>query len=482
MKKLIIILVAILVSFTGCKKQLEENPPARFAVTNLNPSVLNALVVGAYEPMVRSRGRLWESTLGIVVEGLGEYCRILSTNTNTNFANYNFTAYFDNMASTWTTFYEAIGKCNLLLQTIENDNQMAVADKQIAKGEALFIRATCYYWLVRLWGRVPMRLTPIQSSNDVGLPLSSIEAIYAQITKDLQFAETVLPDKVSSAQAGRATAGAAKATLADIYLTLKDYQNARTKAKEIIDNKATYGYELVTDLPTLYSPTAATNAEDVFSLKFAQISGYGSFLPAYAAEDRAKAAGLAARGLFFMGVKKVPLVRDWDTRDKRRSFNLLDSVTISGVKVPAHLTDGYDYFFAKYQDPNASDEVGAGNDFYLYRYADALLIYAEAENQLNGPTAAAYDAINQVRRRAYGVPLTAASALADLPSGLSKQQFDDLIFRERGYEFFFEDKRWFDMQRTGRVADLATAAGKPVPALRYLIIPSVEVSNNPALR
>lgn len=479
--KNIIIIIAILVA-TGCKKQLEENPPARFAVTNLNPSVLNALVVGAYEPMVRSRGRLWESTLGIVVEGLGEYCRILSTNTNTNFANYNFTAYFDNMASTWTTFYETIGKCNLLLQTIENDQQMAAADKQVAKGEALFIRSTCYYWLVRLWGKVPMRLTPVQSSDNVGLPLSAVEAIYAQITKDLQFAETVLPAKVSSAQAGRATAGAAKAALADIYLTLKDYPNARTKAREIIDNKGAYGYDLVTDLSILYSPTAATNSEDVFSLKFAQISGYGSFLPTYAAEDRAKAAGLAARGLFFMGVKKVPLVRDWDTRDKRRSLNLLDSVIIAGVRVPAHLVDGYDYFFAKYQDPNAADEVGAGNDFYLFRYADALLIYAEAENQLNGPTAAAYDAINQVRRRAYGVPVATPSSLADLPSGLSKQQFDDLVFRERGYEFFFENKRWFDMQRTGRAADLATAAGKTAPKDRYLIIPSVEVSNNPALR
>ena len=482
MKKNLILIIAILVVSSGCKKQLEENPPARFAVTNLNASILNALVIGAYEPMVRSRGRLWESTLGWVVEGLGEYCRILSTNTNSNFANYNFTAYFDNMAAPWTTFYETIGKCNLLLQTIESDQQMATADKQVAKGEALFIRSTCYYWLVRLWGKVPMRLTPIQSSNDVGLPLSSIEAIYAQIIKDLQFAETVLPVKVSPAQAGRATVGAAKATLADIYLTLKDYPNARTKAKELIDNKGVYGYDLVTDLSILYSPTAATNSEDVFSLKFAQISGYGSFLPAYSAEDRAKAAGLAARGLFFLGVKKVPLVRDWDPRDKRRSFNLLDSVIISGVKVPAHLVDGYDYFFVKYQDPNAADEVGAGNDFYLFRYADALLIYAEAENQLNGPTAAAYDAINQVRRRGYGVPLASASAVADLPSGLSKLQFDDLIFRERGYEFFFENKRWFDMQRTGRAADLAVAAGKTAPATRYLIIPSVEVSNNPALR
>jgi hypothetical protein len=484
MKKLIVSALGMLLLSTGCKKQLEENPPARFQVANLNPSILDALVLGAYEGMSRSRGRLWESNMTINLEGMGEYGRILTTNSNFyNFSIYNFQASFDNWATTWSTFYEIIGKCNLLLKTMDDDTQMTDVQKQVARGEVSFIRAICYYWIVRIWGSVPLRIKPIENANNVGTPLSPVPDIYNQIIADLKLAETVLPVTVSSAQAGRATSGAAKTALADVYLTLKDYTKARDKAKEVMDNKAAYGYELVSDLRTLFSPTAATNTEDVFSIKFAQQSGFGSFLPAYAADaNYAKAAGEAARGLSVFGTKKsVPLIRDWDINDKRRKFNLIDSVTVNGARVKTNLVDDNDYRFGKYQDPNAADETGAGNDFYLYRWADVLLIYAEAENQLNGPSPAVYDAINQVRRRGYGVPVTAPSALADLPAGLSKQAFDDLVFRERGYEFFFEARRWFDMQRTGRVVNLAVAAGKPAPTLQYMPLPSVEKSNNPAI-
>lgn len=484
MKKSIILSICILTLTTGCKKQLEENPPARFQVANLNPSVLESLVLGAYEPMARSRGRLWESNMTINLEGMGEYGRILSTNSNFyNFSIYNFQASFDNWAAPWTTFYETIGRCNLLLKTMDEDAQMSDAQKQVARGEVSFIRAICYYWVVRIWGSVPLKLTPIANSNDVGTPLSLVADIYNQVIADLKFAETVLPVTVSSAQAGRATQGAAKTALADVYLTLKDYTNARDKAQEVMNNKATYGYELVSDLRTLFSPTAATNSEDIFSIKFAQQSGFGSFLPAYAADaTHAKAAGEAARGLSVFGTKKsIPLIRDWDTNDKRRKFNLIDSITVNGVRIKTNLIEDNDYRFGKYQDPNAADETGAGNDFYLYRWADVLLIFAEAENQLNGPSPEVYEAINQVRRRGYGVPVNTPSALAELPAGLSKQEFDDMVFRERGYEFFFEAKRWFDMQRTGRVVDLAVAAGKPAPTMQYIPLPSVEKNNNPEI-
>ncbi len=483
MKKLILFIAGILTLSTGCKKQLEEHPQARFTISNLNPSILNAFVIGAYEPLSRSRGRLWESSIGTTVEGLAEYCYLFPSNPVSGYSSYNFAAVQDNtLPASWTTYYETIGKCNLLIKTIDNDTQMAAADKQVARGEASFIRAICYYWLVRLWGNIPMRLVPITGTNDVGTPLSAPAVVYTQIVSDLKFAESVLPAKVSTP--GRATSGAAKTALADVYLTTKDFVNARAKSLEIMTNKATYGYDLVTDLPTLFSPTAATNSEDIFSIKFDQIAGYGSFLPVYAGEARAKAAGEAARGLFFLGARTIaPLISGWDKKDKRRGFNLIDSVTIGGVKQKTQLPVPYfiDYFFGKYQDPNAADEVGAGNDFYLYRYADVLLIFAEAENQLNGPTSAAYDAINQVRRRGYYQPITTASALADLPAGLTQQQFDDMIFRERGYEFMFEDKRWFDMERTSRTAAVTAAASKPVPTLHYLLLPNIEINNNPAL-
>jgi starch-binding outer membrane protein, SusD/RagB family len=295
--------------------------------------------------------------------------------------------------------------------------------------------------------------------------------------------EKNLPDKVTEAKAGRATAGAAKVFLADIYLTLKDYAKARDKAKEVIDNKAKYGYNLVASLSTLYSPTAATNSEEVFAIKFSQQVGFGSFIPAYIHDDRALAAGFAARGLRFMGVSsKAPLISEWDKKDLRFAFNLYDSLVINNVRVKANIIAGTNYFFGKYKDPGAPEETAAGNDFYLFRYADALLIYAEAENQLNGPTTAAYDAVNQIRRRGYGVSQTVANATVDLAAGLTKTQFDDLVFRERGYEFMCECKRWFDMKRTGKASAIAIAAGRPAPTRLIWFIPNIEIANNPLVK
>jgi starch-binding outer membrane protein, SusD/RagB family len=141
----------------------------------------------------------------------------------------------------------------------------------------------------------------------------------------------------------------------------------------------------------------------------------------------------------------------------------------------------------KYKDPDAPIDTGNGNDFYLYRFADVLLIFAEAENKVNGPTAAAYNAINQVRRRGYGEPTNTPSATADLTAGLSQSVFDDMVFRERGYEFIGEDKRWFDMVRTNRVAQTINGvnavikfpARKPVPTKLVFALPDVELQNNP---
>jgi hypothetical protein len=434
---------------------------------------------------------LWESTVGIGFEVMAEYgdggtsqiawSRYDNINLNPN-----------SLAQPWTTLYEAIGRANLLIATLDADKNLDDATKNLGYGEARFIRAISYYFAVRTWGQVPMRLKPILNSSDIAQPLSSIAEVYAQIISDLEFAETILPAKVSASQAGRATSGAVKVALADIYLTMAGaplnggneyYQKARDKAKEVIDNKVTYGYDLELSFETLYSPTLPTNKEDVFSLKFSQGIQQGSFLASYYADSRAPQAGLSVTGLQFGGANKTaPLIANWDRKDLRRKLNIYDSLVINGVKLKINPVPGLDYFFGKYKDPGAPIDTGNGNDIYFYRYADALLIFAEAENKINGPTADAYNAINTVRRRGYGVSLTAASAVADLPTGLSQTQFDDMVFRERGYEFMAEIKRWFDLVRTGRAASFIAAANnvrKPQPT-RYLFpLPDVELQNNP---
>ena len=484
--KLIPLLSILLIGLsTGCEKFLEEIPPAKYQISTLNKPLLDAFVIGAYEPLSRSRGRLWESTLTRDIEGCAEYCQ-LPVGAGTNYMNYNFEPQRGDNTARWTTFYEAIGKANLIIKTIESDQTLSETIKAPFKSEALFIRATCYWWLTRMFGSVPLRLQPIENSDDTALALSDQKTIIDQLIKDLTICETNLPLKLAEANTGRATQGAAKMMLAEIYLWSKDYANARTKAKEVIDNKAKYGYELVKSLETLYSPSTPTNSEEIFAIKFSQQKALGSFLPTYAFEGRALQAGLAARGIAALMVRDSPLIKGWDKKDLRRTWNLMDTITVAGVKIRANLIPGSTYMFGKYRDGAAPEETASGNDFYLYRYADALLIFAESENQVSGPTTAAYDAVNQVRRRGYGVDFTKANITADFPAGLSKTAFDDLIFQERGYEFIYECKRWWDMIRTGRADAVAKAAGKTptggsITRFTYFI-PDIELTNNPLIK
>ncbi len=483
--KSIYIILILLISTTGCKEFLDEIPPAKYQIATLNKPLLDAFVVGAYEPLSRSRGRLWESTLTRDIEGCAEYAQ-LPAGGGTNYMNYNFEPQRGDNTARWTTFYEAIGKANLILKTIGDDKTLADNVKAPFKGDAYFIRATCYWWLVRMFGAVPFRTTPIENSDNTALALSDPKVIIDQLIKDLTFCEENLPVKVAESSTGRATQGAAKMMLSEIYLWNKDYTNARLKAKEVIDNKAKYGYELVKSLETLYSPTSPTNSEEIFAIKFSQQKALGSFLPTYAFEGRALQAGLAARGISAIMCRDAPLIKTWDKTDLRRTWDLIDTITINNVKIRANLIPSSAYMFGKYRDGAAPEETASGNDFYLYRYAEALLIFAECENQLNGPTAAAYDAINQVRRRGYGVDWTKPSTVADLPAGLTKVDFDDMVFRERGYEFIYECKRWFDMIRTGRADALAKAAGKTPTggsiARFTFYIPDVELVNNPLIK
>jgi starch-binding outer membrane protein, SusD/RagB family len=483
--RILYILLTIL-AVTSCKKLLEEKPKATAALGDLDANTLDQTVIGMYEPLTRSRGRLWESTVGLGLELMSEYAD--GGSNQFNWSNYNALMNLpNNFTQSWTTLYEAIGRANALIDNLDKNTTLSDAVKKKAYGEAYFVRGYCYYFAVRVWGKVPLRLHPIINASDVALALSPVNVIYDSVIRDMTYAETALPNTTSSP--GRATAGAAKTALADIYLTLGQFAKARDKAKEVMDNKATYGYDLEPSLATVYSPTLATNKEDVFSLKFTQLLDKGAFMASYWADSRAKAAGYSVSGNKFGGIiAAAPLIKNWDDKDKRKSFSTYSSYVINGVVTVAEVEkDIYELRLGKYKDPDAPIDTGNGNDFYLYRFADVLLIFSEAENKTNGPTAAAYNAVNQVRRRGYEVPVNTPNATADLTAGLSQAAFDDSLFRERGYEFIGEAKRWFDMVRTNRVAQaingvnsvIAMPNRKPVPSKFTFGLPDVELQNNP---
>ncbi len=477
-----VVYLLILGLSTSCKKFLTEDPPSQISLTVINEENLEGAIIGVYEPLTRSRGRVWESHFLNSLSLLEETSRGPSNGLD----NYDFLTGDNTYQNAWPTLYNAIGRANILLASLADNAKVSEAEKNAAIGEASFVRALVYYTLVRAWGSVPMRLVPVTGSDNTGQPLEPVDNIYAQIISDFQVAEANLPP--TTTKAGRATSGAAKVALADVYLTMGKYAEARDKAMEVMTNAGTYGYALLGSYPDIFSPTAPTNTENVFSLKFSQAVKLGNFIPVYFApaipNTLAKDAGIAARGLAQCAANgNAPLIANWDDNDLRKSWNIYNKVTIDGQVVqlqsfPAETN----YYYGKYRDPGAVEETAAGNDFYFYRYADVLLIFAEAENNINRPTAEAYDAINQVRRRGYGVPISIPDASVDLPAGLSQSAFDDMVFRERGYEFMVEGKRWYDLVRTGRWATIIPAAGKTAPTQLTFEIPNSELQSNPALK
>src|ERR1044072_4399461 len=151
------ILTLIVCSETGCKKLLEEKPKATLELGDLDSVTLQQLIIGVYEPLTRSRGRLWESTVGLGLELMSEYAD--GGSTQSNWSNYNNVMNQPNsFAQSWTTLYEAIGRANNLIFNLNKNTTLSDAVKKKAYGEAYFVRGYCYYFAVRVWGKVPLRL------------------------------------------------------------------------------------------------------------------------------------------------------------------------------------------------------------------------------------------------------------------------------------------------------------------------------------
>ena len=474
-KTSLLILILSTLVFNGCENFLREDPEGIVKLEVLDENKVESLIIGMYEPLTRSRGRLWESHWGRTLILLEEHAVSRLKNKN-DVANYRFASDPFMISSGWPTIYESIARANILLKLLESDKNLDEVLKNRAIGEASFVRAFNYFQLVRIFGEVPLRLQPVTNVDDASQPLAKKSEIYVQIISDLAIAETYLPAKTENP--GRATKGAAKTMLADVYLTLNRFGDARAKVMEIIDSKNLFGYDLITSLDLLYSPTSPTNNEDIFSLKFSRFIGKGSFLAAYSAPLSHPEVASVRAFEDYGANSHAPLLRDWDDNDLRKKLNIYNTAGINGELVKIAMAGNYTHVYGKHRDPEQPEETASGVDYYMYRYADVLLLFAETENEINGPTTAAYEAINSLRRRAYGVNMKIPNSQVDLPEGLSQQAFDELVFRERGYEFMFEGKRWFDLKRTGRWKTIIPEAGKDLPSSLDWPFPSNEILFN----
>jgi hypothetical protein len=386
----------------------------------------------------------------------------------------------------YTCGYGAIKQANVIIQNIDKfvepvDNPQLLNDqKNRALGEAHFIRALAYYNLVRMCNEIPL-VTDYLSVN-YELKKSPAADVYALIVEDLTLAETLLPAKFSTAPNlssleqstlyARPTSGSAKALLASVYLTMagypvKDntkYALAAAKAKEVIDNEAAYGYSLMANYADLWKFVNNINSETVFGLYYNHVVGDWSDNGTWANGNMC--CPLSYKPGDFGGwddlFAELTFFKEFPSGPRKNATFLTQA-----RKTPTDTLWHWQYwatkhpYYKKFLDIPGWDENNANAYFdwwssrsvMVIRYAEVMLVYAEAKAMSGGPDALAYTCVNRVKSRA-GLP--------DLTPGLTATAFRDSVIMERKWEFAGNEPcaRWMDMVRTETV-ESATAKRDP---------------------
>ena len=388
----------------------------------------------------------------------------------------------------WRVGYNVIGCANEALL----GNSLIDADESVKlplEAEARVIRAFHYYLLVRIFGDLPYLDKAITDPGAVSTLHKTPEAeIYQHIIDDLEFGKDHLPMQYSNNVRTRATAGTAATILASVYLTLENWQDAYDNAKWVIDRAGELDYSLVDDYQDLFDATKHDGiSEHIFAVDFLGQERYSEnddYLTCLT--------GTNYTGGWSIDIPSMAVYDNWDPRDYRKKVSFADTIINNGDTIP------YTGFFvprpliAKYwRYPGNAYGGGRRSDYnyVLFRYAEVLLIAAEALNETMGPNAEVLGYVNQIRERARQWPDKVAVFPPDVSSGLSKEELRDVILEERRIELAFEYKRWFDIKRRelGDEVFIGANSLEPHPDFdknkHYLLpIPQKEIDMNPNLK
>lgn len=328
--------------------------------------------------------------------------------------------------------YIIISRANSVLDQID---AAAIADssKKQYKGEALFLRSLAYFDLVRLYGKVPLVVKTESTSQSLNDKRNEVSEIYAQLEKDLKQAADLLPAVYSNtANYGRVTSGAANGLLGKVYVTEKKWAEAVAILKNVT------GYTLLTDYATLFNAANAINNETLFAVRFKK-----GLTPS---EGNSFFTDMVPFSFYYNGVATGGSQNNRPTKDIAAAYEKGDLRFASSMDTifnTSATTTQKSNFVKKFLDPPSATNDG-GNSFPILRYADVLLLQAEALNEqaynpANGPGTAFYF-LNLVRKRAGLLDKTSI----DLPN---QAAFRDAVFAERRIELAFENNRWFDLIR-----------------------------------
>lgn len=457
------LLLSVLTVISSCKKDFLERPSRN--EPTLETYYENAQQVrGATGLLYNS---IWYEYQDKAFHAIGE---VLSGNMYTGdpkyntFLNFSISGTDEQVTRSWYAFYKVAGNATVLINTFEQKKAQVADPSYLNQGiaEARFMRGVAYFYLARVFGAVPIITDPVDlaQSGKFDVPRYIQSDVIKFAIEDLKFAEANLK---TTDDPGRVTQSSATGMMAKAYLYMKDYANAKQKASEVINSGK---YALYPDYQKMFTdPKANNNQEVLFALQWLASGGYsiGNPIQAYVGPSTllkpTTGAGYSAI------IPSIDLLNSYEFNDKRRQWSVMEQGFTRADWVNDNFPAGFTYDTTyvtnadeftkiktgtrsnalKYVVGPGSKEVvvnGSSTDIntYILRYADILLIYAEATLGAGASTSdgSALAAFNQVRRRAgFG-------ASADKTVLTS-----DVILHERRVEFAFEGDYWFDIQRQG---------------------------------
>ena len=361
----------------------------------------------------------------------------------------------DQLRDIWNWMYGGVNRANYIL---EFKDKIDFPNKPNVLGQATFLRAYYYFELVKFFGDVPLAVDQRLLFGDQNtIDRTPAAQVYAQIELDLIYAAENLPP--NQTQTGRVTKGAAQALLGRVYL----YQNKFAQAAPVLDDVINSGvYDLVADYSTLFENDNENNIESVFEIQYTDLEGAG-FGCLQCSEGNVAIGFNGPRNFngplfesgFSFNVPTQEVFDAFDQDDARREFAILDIVAFAQANTDFNdgagvsFTEGFEhtgYFNRKYiprvGDTNIGDQnLTNPNNYRAIRFADVLLMGAEAHNQGDGNDELARQYLNRVRER---------TTLEDVnASGSALMQ---AIYNERRLELVGEGHHFFDLVRTGRAA------------------------------
>ena len=468
-------------SFSSCSDFLEQNPQTDLSENDFYKTADDILsaVNGAYSSL--QEGDIYGNwyVFGEIPSDNTRNQLSGSVTTQNEFDPFYIDTQNSMIANFWKAAYKVINRTNTILGRIDGiEINTELANRY--KLECKFIRALMYFNLVRVYGDVPLVLKEISISESYDILREPKENVYNQIIADLKEAQD-LPVSYSTAEDGRATQGAAKALLANVYMTLHKYAEAETILAEIINSGR---YSLLENTPgslnidgykNVFSPVNHNSKEGIFEIQFLK-GGYGegsNYANNFAPENSGTNV-VAVGGTGGNNIPEMDIYNAYEEGDLRRDFSM--SLGYYDNRKNNEWVESR--YVCKFMDvPYQNND--ASNNYPVIRYADVILMYAEALNQ-NGKTAEACKYLNMTRRRGFGYQTTETSPV-DLQT-TDKAQFALMVEQERRVELAFENHRWFDLIRTGRAVEVMRSKGFSLNETNLICpIPQKQIDVNPKL-